>query len=469
MTACILVVDDTEANIKLLEAKLVNEYYTVFTANNGIKALDILEQNKIDLVLLDVMMPDMDGFETCKRIKSNPETSHIPVIIVTALSDVDDKIKGLEAGADEFLTKPINDIPLLPRVKSLTRMKMLIDELKIRNRTNEELGESPIDLKDNFRESKILFINDDKIQARNINNILTEVTNNIWIISDPDKIKDLTTDYIPDLIIISCQLEQPYDPLRILITLKAQESYKYAVFMMMAEEENLPMIIKGIDLGINDYFLSSADKNELIARIRTQLRRKNYQDNLRSSLEQSVNLSIKDSLTNVFNRRYIDKHINQMIKNANLNSSNLSVITIDIDNFKDVNDTYGHQEGDKVLKEFTAIIQDSIRVTDLIGRYGGEEFIVLLGDTTIGEAKEIAEEIRKNIETATFQLYGNVSIKKTASFGVAEYIVKEAATSSFVVAEYIVKEAASLFARADSALYKAKNAGRNQVSISVEN
>ena len=152
MTATVLVVDDLEPNVKLLEAKLLAESYPVFTANSGAAALEALTQNKIDIVLLDVMMPGMDGFETCARIKANPETTHIPVVMVTALSEIEDRVKGLEAGADEFLTKPINDTALLVRVKSLARMKTVIDELKLRNTINAELGGSTKKKKDNIED-----------------------------------------------------------------------------------------------------------------------------------------------------------------------------------------------------------------------------------------------------------------------------------------------------------------------------
>ena len=172
MTANILIVDDLELNIKLLEAKLLGEYYTVFTASNSKDALQILANNKIDVILLDVMMPGEDGFVTCLKIKSNPDTTHIPVIMITALSDVEDRVKGLEAGADEFLTKPINDTALFARVRSLARMKTVIDELKLRNHTNAELGGKIIEMQKDFTDNKILLIDDDVIQARNINKML---------------------------------------------------------------------------------------------------------------------------------------------------------------------------------------------------------------------------------------------------------------------------------------------------------
>ena len=139
MTARVLVVDDLLPNLKLLEAKLTNEYMQVETAQSGADALAAIEADPPDIVLLDVMMPEMDGFEVCERIKANPETTHIPVVMVTALSDRTDRVRGLEAGADDFLTKPVDDRALFARVRSLVRLKMLMDEWRLRERTSESL------------------------------------------------------------------------------------------------------------------------------------------------------------------------------------------------------------------------------------------------------------------------------------------------------------------------------------------
>ena len=127
MSARVLVVDDILPNVKLLEAKLASEYYDVLTATNGMDALEKVASQSPDIVLLDVMMPGMDGFEVCARIKADPSTAHIPVVMVTALTDTADRIKGLEAGADDFLSKPLNDIALMSRVRSLVRLKMTVD------------------------------------------------------------------------------------------------------------------------------------------------------------------------------------------------------------------------------------------------------------------------------------------------------------------------------------------------------
>src|SRR5687767_6106564 len=140
MSARILVVDDIDSNVRLLEAKLSAEYYEVLTASDGPTALAIAASESPDVVLLDVMMPGMDGFQVCRRLKDDPLTRHIPVVLVTALDGREDRIQGLEAGADEFLTKPIDDVMLLARVRSLTRLKAVTDELRQREASGRRIG-----------------------------------------------------------------------------------------------------------------------------------------------------------------------------------------------------------------------------------------------------------------------------------------------------------------------------------------
>ena len=143
MTGRVLVVDDILANVKLLEARLSAEYFDVLTAFSGQEALAILQAERVDVVLLDVMMPGMDGFEVCRRLKASPRTMHVPVIMVTALDQTSDKVQGLEAGADDFITKPVDDIALVTRVKNLARLKTLNDEMMLRMATGAQIGALP--------------------------------------------------------------------------------------------------------------------------------------------------------------------------------------------------------------------------------------------------------------------------------------------------------------------------------------
>ncbi len=450
MTGTILVVDDIDKNVKLLEAKLHSEYYTVLTAYNGKQALEVLENNKIDVVLLDVMMPEMDGFETCRRIKANQTTTHIPVVMVTALSEIEDRVRGLEAGADEFLTKPINDTSLFARVRSLTRMKTVIDELKLRNKTNAEIGKELIKLKDNFSDNKILLIDDDLIQAKNIKKSLIDLTDQIKVITNANQLDDLS-DFVPDLIIISCQLEEE-DPLRAAVMIRSKADFKKAVLMLMAEEENSQMVLRGMEIGINDYFIYPVDKSEIQARVKTQLRRQQYQNDLRTELEESIDLSTRDSLTGVFNRRYLDIHIEQMINKAEQNNDKFCFLMIDVDNFTAVNNEHGHQAGDLVLKNLAAVLRANVRVTDMIARYGGEEFTIILGNIDKNTAEKVANKLRSAVAKTDFIIpEKQIALRSTISIGVSEYSEGDSVES-------IVK-------RSDEAMYQAKAGGKNKVVI----
>src|SRR2546423_1374168 len=165
MTARILVVDDVLANVKLLEARLTAEYFDVLATTSGLEALAICERGLCDIVVLDVMMPELDGFEVCRRLKASPTTHHIPVIMVTALDQASDRVKGLEAGADDFLTKPVSDIALVARVRSLVRLKMMTDELRMRAVTSREIGiENPAReaIADTGKGGRILVVEDRK-------------------------------------------------------------------------------------------------------------------------------------------------------------------------------------------------------------------------------------------------------------------------------------------------------------------
>ncbi len=444
MTATLLVVDDIDLNIKLLSDKLTNKYYNVIQAHNGSIALSILHEKKIDVALIDYMMPEMDGLQVCRNIKNNPITTYIPVIMITAHSDFERKLLCLEAGADDFLTKPINDIALFTRLKSLTRVKRLIDELSLRNQTNLELGALQIQISDTTN-SKILILDDDEVQAKNITTIISGITNFIKYIdvSTPNYFNEIKIS--PDIILINSSINE--DPLKLFSILKNFELTKSAIFILISEEEDNKIISTGIDLGVDDYIIYPADTNELIARIKTHLRRKSYYDSLKNEITATINLSIKDYLTGLFNKRYFESHLIKI-----LNSENIStyVALIDIDFFKTINDTYGHIVGDSIIVQVANTILQSVKITDLAARYGGDEFIVILQNISMSEAHSVCDRMLNNIKSIHLKSE-NYDIHVTISLGIAEY------KKSTKLWDFINQ--------ADKALYRAKKSGKNQFCI----
>ncbi len=451
MSARVLVVDDIFPNVKLLEAKLSSEYYDVLTASNGKEALEKVEAENPDLVLLDVMMPGMDGFEVCQRIKQNPASAHIPVVMVTALTETEDKVRGLEAGADDFLSKPINDTALMARVRSLVRLKMTTDEWRVRENTASQLG--VVDGFSNVMEqstkgANILVIEDKDYEERKIFQTLQQDDHNITTVhSGADLMARISAQNF-DLIIISLNLDNE-DGLRLCSHVRSNEKSRLSPILMIAESADMKRVAHGLEIGAHDYILRPVERNELLARVRTQIRRKRFQERLKSSYEISLSMALTDSLTGLYNRRYLEVHLEKLLEKNRETRKFLCVLIIDIDHFKSVNDTYGHNVGDEILKTFASRLKNNLRPTDLVARMGGEEFIVILPDVTEERAFMVAERLRRAIAGDDFQckVEGGM-LPITTSIGGA-------------IIDFEPHDVTSVFERADKMLYEAKNLGRN--------
>ena len=305
-TGRILVVDDHDDNIELLRARLEAWGYQVDAASDGAEALRSVESSPPDLILLDVMMPSVDGNEVARRVKQNPALPFIPIIMQTALDSTESKVEGLEAGADDYITKPIEFAELKARVRSMLRIKRLQEELEERER----------------------------------------------------------------------QL------------LEANERLRH--------------------------------------------------------------MSRTDGLTGLDNRRYIEQQLDMMFAHSERLGEPLACVMCDLDRFKSVNDEHGHHAGDAVLKQFAAILKGEAREIDRVGRYGGEEFVLLLPGTVLDAAVTFAERVRKQVEGHTFVFDGG-TVQRTASFGVAGWPHPRISNCDRVVRA------------ADDALYVAKETGRNRV------
>jgi two-component system, cell cycle response regulator len=296
----ILVVDDNQDNIEIIATRLRFRGYEILEASDGTEALRQVREMAPDLLLLDVMLPDIDGYEISRRIKGATDLPFIPIILVTARDSTQDKVAGLDAGADDYLTKPINFPELEARVRSMLRIKRLQDELEEKNRELERL-------------------------------------------------------------------------------------------------------------------------------------------------------SISDGLTGLFNHRHIHDLLAEEYERVERTNDCMSVAMFDLDRFKSVNDTYGHQAGDRVLIDLAEILRETARDIDRLGRYGGEEFIALLPETCIEDAAVFVERVRREVARHTFDIGREEPLRMTLSAGVATY------------PHELVDSVESLVRLADEALYTAKAAGRNRV------
>ena len=453
MTARILVVDDVLPNVKLLEARLSAEYFEVRTAANGFDALQLCGRSPFDVILLDVMMPGMDGFEVCRRLKADPATAHIPVVLVTALDHPADRVRGLEAGADDFLTKPVDELALIARVRSLARFKQVVDELRRQVEASGTLALQPAAaagaLVDEGGRGRVLLVEDRASAAERLMATLSEVhTVDLETAPDEALFRAATGGY--EILVLTSTLKD-YDALRICSQIRSLERTRDLPILLMAEGDDRARIVRGLDLGVNDYLLRPVDRNELMARVRSQLRRKRYADRLRDIMQASLQMAVTDPLTGLHNRRYLESHLGGLVDAAADGDKPLSLMILDIDHFKSVNDTYGHDAGDEVLKAFAERVKTVIRGVDLLCRLGGEEFIIVMPDTSLDIAGRVAERVRQAVGDVMFAIdKGERHIPVTVSIGLAE--------------RRNGREADSMMKRADRALYRSKALGRNRVS-----
>ena len=444
MSARILIVDDLAPNLRLLETKLSAYYYDVVQAQSGKKALTLAASEKPDLILLDAMMPEMNGFEVCRALKSNPATWHIPVIMVTALEETSDRIRGLEAGADDFITKPIDDFNLMARVKSLLRLKMVTDQLLSHSEHSLE-NSRPILEHLEKRRGRVLVVDD---HARNLEKMsgFLESSHDIVTEEDPKQAITRATSQI-DLIIISL-VTKGFDGLRLCARLRSDIRTRDIPILAIGDADEEAKLVRAYEIGINDTLLWPVDKQELKARVNTQLKRKFYSDSLKENFNESLEMVVTDPLTGLGNRRYFDKSVAPLFDQFSESGTGFCLTIYDIDHFKRVNDILGHDTGDIVLKEVAARLASNMRAVDVVSRYGGEEFIVAMPETDEEAAIVAADRVRALLGGTPIYVDG-----QAFSISVSAGVAQVQAGDKF----------RDLFKRADMALYKAKLSGRNMV------
>jgi two-component system cell cycle response regulator len=450
MTARILIVDDVPANTRLLEAKLSAEYYQVASARDGFEGIKQANAWQPDLILLDVMMPGMDGFECCRILKESEATLHIPVVMVTALGDSAERLRGLEAGADDFLTKPVEYDTLMARVRSLVRLKRLLDEWRARGETARALGLTTEHHSiPTVAGARALVIDEWELNG----DVVLRALAREGIEADPVRTgaeviaMAARTSY--DLIVISLQLADE-DSLKLVSALRAADATHETPLLLVAETSDRERVLRGFELGASDWLAMPVDENELRARARNQIRRKFYQDRFRADLSSALELALTDPLTSLYNQRYLRRHLNGLMQSGQ--GRPIAVLMIDVDHFKSVNDQYGHANGDVALKMIADVLRNNIRAFDSLARYGGEEFVVVMPGSNSDDATAAAERLRLAVETVVFEPNPGQRHKLSVSVGV-----------SCSCDEIDTPE--RLLHTADLALYEAKRNGRNRVEL----
>jgi len=452
MSARVLLIDDSAGSIALLQAQLASEYMDVLVAHDGPEALGMIGQCHPDLVLVDAVMPGMDGFEVCRRIKREPTTTHLPVVMVTTLDRDEDRMAALEAGADDFMTKPVHLPTLMARVRRLAQSKMVIDELRMRERSGRELGIEPSDhvtlLDVDVTAGQVLLICENRDTVREIRTAMTP-THQVHVDRDAEDALLVVARAELDLIVVDLTAEGTHG-LRICSRLRSMDATRETPILAILDERQIAARVRALEIGVDGIITLPVHPGALLACVASRLRRKRYSDHLRQMLRRSLERAVKDPLTSMHNRRYLERHLGELVAQNVERGRPVSLLILDVDHFKAVNDTYGHDVGDQVLREVASRITTSLRGIDLSCRFGGEEFVAAFSGVDTERALQIADRLRRKIGEAPFPVHTESGpLTVTVSIG--------AATS------HGGDTAESLLKRADNALYRAKKDGRNRV------
>lgn len=451
MTARLLIIDAVPANARRLEAWLVAGHYAVSIAADGPSALRLAAEWRPDVILLDVALPGMDGFEVCRRLKANPATSDIPLVLLAAIDQPDQRARGLEAGADDFLTTPVFPDALFLRMRGLVRLKRMLDEWRARTTTARALGLGPTEAPlVSVAGARVLIVDDQDEDARQLQEWLSADAMLPGLARSGAEMRALRAAIHFDLIVLSLSLASE-DALALAASLHGGAPAEDCPLLLITEAASRERVLHGFELGANDWLLRPVGPSELRARARNQIRRKIYQDRLRADRDQALAQAFTDPLTSLYNQRYVVHHLHHLL--AEPSPRSVALLMIDIDRLKRVNDTYGHAAGDRALAAVAGTLRANLRVFDTLARYGGEEFVVVMPGAGLGEAASAGERLRDAVAQLRFVPEGkNLPHRLTVSIGA-------------VACSGADRTAESLLQAADAALSGAKREGRNRVEL----
>ena len=470
MSGTILIVDDVATNRIVLKVKLANACYDSLQAESGEEALMMARQHNPNLILLDLFLPGIDGIEVCRRLKADPASCDIPVIVMTGQNDAELRVSALEAGADEFMTKSQDEVILPARIRSLLRARETENELQLRDTTWRALGfAEPAAGFD--RQGTVAMIAASRAEALAWRRKLEPYLAADMVILDRVQALAISgavgpgTKPVPDVFMIAAGPDTGVSGLHLMSDLRSRAATRHAAICILVAPDQGDAAVMALDLGANDLITAGSDPREIALRLTTQLRRKEQADRLRASMRDGLRAAVVDPLTGLYNRRYAMPHAARIAERARQTGRSFAVMVLDLDRFKNVNDTWGHAVGDAVLVDVAARLRDNLRPVDMVARVGGEEFLVVLPDTALPQAEVAAERLRRVIDERPVRVQGGPEVSVTMSIGLAlggdfgpDRLQDAAGHDAWDVQ--------SLIDKADHAMLAAKSDGRNQVITS---
>ena len=457
MSGKILIVDDVATNRIVYKVKLGAACYAPILASDGQTCLTLARSEKPDLILLDLVLPDMNGTEVLQRLRADPVTAAIPIVVFSAELDADARLMALEAGADDFLTKSVDDQTLMARLRNLLRGREALAELESGAAPIRALGFAEPVAAFQLPGTIALVTHRPETALRWRRDLGAQLSDKMLMLTREAALADAPCVPMPDVYIIESDLADPMGGLRLMSELRSRTQTRHAAICIVKTGAAVGEAAIAFDLGANDVVDAGVDPREFGLRIARLMLRKREADKLRASVRDGLRMAVIDPLTGLFNRRYAISQPSEIAAQAQASATSFAVMVVDLDRFKDVNDRFGHPAGDAVLTEVARRMAGNVRSGDLLARIGGEEFLIALPGTDLTKANRIAQRLCRAVEEMPFPIPGFASLPLTASIGLA---ICDAATN------WTPEPVAEVIERADQALLVAKSAGRNQVTIS---
>lgn len=449
----VLIVDDLATNRIIMKVKLIGACYQAILARDGTEAVQLARSEQPDLVLLDYHMPGLDGLAVVRALRADFRTQAIPVIMVSANRDAEAKLAALRAGVDDFLVKPLDDDVLLARIRNLLRASDQSDELNNHIARIPSLG---------LAEAGAAYVSPPRIalvshrpdRAARWRGRLGPELHAAYMILTREEAISRANGF--DLYLIDADLGNGANGLQLISELRAQSGGRHSVICLVAPPGAQSLAAMALDLGANAVVPEDFDAAETALRARHLLERKLSDDRKRAAVEEGLRQAILDPLTGLYNRRYALPRLAQLLQDCHASDDLCSVMVVDIDHFKQVNDLYGHAAGDRVLTEVAARLRGAFRPGDMIARIGGDEFLIAVNGLDQASATDLANRLCA-LASAPIRFSNSAGIvlpDVTVSIGVAVSLPKDDSVEA-------------IFARADAALMRAKSNGRNGVTAAA--
>ena len=460
MPGRILIIDTVATNRIVLKVKMLAAQFVVDACANKEEAIVLIAENQPDLILMNMSDASADQHSLCHDLRRNPETAGISIIAVGVADTSIARFAALDAGADDVLAYPVNDAFLLARIRSMLRVHSTGEELQLREGTSRALG---------FEEQRSAFegtasialVASGSMESEKLADALGKaLRSTVKTLRPSDVLRSDDTQTGQELIVVDARQAdiQQSGFFGLVSDLRARPQTRLAMQLVVVPKDKPEIAAMFLDLGADDVVPAASDSAEMALRARRLIARKRKHDKLRDTVRDGLHAAVTDSLTGLYNRRYVEPHLARLADQSRKTGHELAVMMIDIDHFKSVNDTYGHAAGDLVLIELSHRLRENLRAIDLVARMGGEEFLIAMPGTSVVDARLTADRLCELVNTKPFNLgVDQPAIKVTVSVGVA-------------VSGQIKPEKGSIgkfCEQADKALFAAKSAGRDQVAMSM--